>query len=112
MDPDAELDAIRRNAIGVAKRHCALEVNGVPYSFDERGALDRNAVARRLDEAAAIGAGRGIDGFFTQRPVPSKRAFRIGARQAAIGRDIGGENGRAPAGRAQPSGTPALRKPS
>ena len=54
VDADAELDAPLGRDVGVALGHLALHLGGAAHRVDHAGELDQQAVAGRLDDAAAV----------------------------------------------------------
>src|SRR3974377_566176 len=54
IDPHPQLNAAFGGNVGIAFDHAALNLDGVPDRFDDAGKLDQDAVAGRLDDAAAM----------------------------------------------------------
>jgi len=59
MNADAEFDAALGGQAGVALDHGGLHLDGAAHSVDHAAKLDKNAVARALDDAPVMqGDGR------------------------------------------------------
>jgi hypothetical protein len=94
IDANAEFDAALRRHIDVALGHVALDFDGAAYRIDDAGELDQQAVARGLDDAAAVLGDLGIDKLAPMRLQPGERLLLLGSHQPAVAGDIGRQNGR------------------
>jgi hypothetical protein len=64
IDANAELDLLARRRIGISFQHRALNVDGATNRIDRTCELYQCAIARSLDDAAAILRDFGIDEGF------------------------------------------------
>ncbi len=94
IDTDPEGDLLFLRCPGVALDHCALHGQRAGDCLDDARELDQEAVAGRLDDAAAVVGDCGIDQVAAMRFEPGERAFLVLAHQPAIARDIGCEDRR------------------
>ena len=106
IDADAELDpALGRP--GGGRGHAALHRDGAAHGIDGAGELDQQAIARGLDDAAAVSADFGVDQLPAQGPQPRQGPLLVIADEPAVAGDIGGQDGGDPPRR----GGLALRPP-
>jgi hypothetical protein len=92
IDADAELDVLAGRQIGISFRHRALNVDGATNRIDRTGELYQRAIARSLDDAAAILRDLWVDEGFAQGFECSVGALFIAAHQATVAYDVGRED--------------------
>jgi hypothetical protein len=97
VDADAEDDAPSLRHRSVAARHAALDRERAADCVDDAPELDEHAVARRLDDAAAVTGDRGVDELAAVRLQRRQGADLVDAHQAAIADDVRRQNRRQPA---------------
>ena len=92
MYADAELQTPRLGLVRVAPPQILLDLGGAGDRVGDRGELGQKRVARGADDAPrTILDARGHRGaVFGKR---AQRRFLVGAHQAGVSRDIGGEDG-------------------
>ena len=71
----------------------ALHLDGAAHRIDDAGELDQQAVAGRLDDAAAMLGDLRIDQLGAQRLEAAERALLVGSHQPRVADDIGGKDG-------------------
>jgi hypothetical protein len=92
VDPDTEMDAPVVRNIGVALDHALLHLDRPTHRFDRAGKLNEDAVAGRLDDAAAAPGDAGVDQIAPARLEPSEGAFLVRPHQARVAGDVGGDH--------------------
>src|SRR5262249_15151014 len=90
VQPDAKFDAAFCRYLGITLGHSALDLDCAAYRVDDTGELDEDAVARGLDDAAAMLLDFGIDQFAPMALQRGERAFLVDPHQPRIARDIPG----------------------
>src|ERR1700737_3372763 len=96
IDPHPELDAAIGRHIGISLRRLALHFDGATYRVDDARKLDKQAVARSLDDATAMFLDFGVGQLAPKRLQPRERPFLIRPHQARIPRHVRRENCREP----------------
>ena len=76
--------------------HRRLHLGRASERVDDAGELDQEAVAGRLDDAAAMAGDLRIDHLGAERLEPAERAFLVGLDQPRVAGDIGREDRREP----------------
>jgi hypothetical protein len=92
VDPDAEEHAAVLRDRLVARRHDGLELDRAFDRADHTRKLGQDAVASRVDDAAAIAANQGEDHGLVSLEVAHRGGIVL-AHQPAVASDIGGQNG-------------------
>jgi hypothetical protein len=82
VDADAVEDPLVFRGFGVALSHQLLDGDGAFDGGDHRGKLHEEAVARRLDDAAAVPTTIGVDAS-----CPSRTAFAVPASSWPMSRE-------------------------
>ncbi len=77
-----------------ACRRAAMDIDSTAYRIDDAGKLNKDAVARRLNDAPAVFRDLRIDDCASVALERGQRALFIQAHQPRITRDIPRENGR------------------
>ena len=96
IDADAELHPARRRDVGIAPRHPALDLGSAQHRIDDAVEFDQHAVARGLDDAAAIlGDGR-IDQLDPMGLQTGERPRLVGLHQPAKADHVSGKDRREP----------------
>src|ERR1700737_575222 len=96
IDPHPELDAAIGRHIGISLRRLALHFDGATYRVDDARKLDKQTVARSLDDATAMFLDFGVGQLAPKRLQRGKRASLIPPHQPRIPRHVCRENGREP----------------
>ena len=73
-------------AIGIG--HRLLDLDGGAQRFDRAGEFDHGAIARELDQPAAVPPDGGLDAFDAMRLESEVRPAFIAAHQAGIAHDV------------------------
>lgn len=94
IQANAKLDTPFRRDLGVALGHLPLDIDSTAHRVDDAGKLNKDAVARRLDDAPAMFCDLRIGDGASVALERSQGAFFIQAHQPRIARDIPRENGR------------------
>jgi hypothetical protein len=79
INADTECDAPALGQICIAVHHPLLHHGGTSYSVDDRGKLDKNTVAGRLDNATLVLSDERINQFATMRLQRGERTFLVSA---------------------------------
>jgi len=69
-----------------------LPSDGAAHSLDDARKFGQEAVARRLEDAAAMRGDRRVDQLGAQQLQPRQRALLVDAHQPRIARHIGGKD--------------------
>jgi hypothetical protein len=85
-----ECDPFFLRCPGIAFNHASLHCNRTGDGLDHTGELDQNAIAGRLDDAAAMLASFGVDQLAPISLHPRAGAFLVGAHKPAVPRDVRG----------------------
>jgi hypothetical protein len=88
VNSDAELDPEILRYMGILARRAALNFGRATRSIHHAGEFHQHAVARGLDDAAAMCGDGWIDEGFSDRLQPGQRSFLVGTHEAAIPGDI------------------------
>jgi hypothetical protein len=94
IDPDAKGDAFVVGCLGVAVDHRPLDLDGAPHRIDDARKLHQHAVARGLDDAAAMPADLWVDELAAMGLQAFERALFVCSHQPRIARHIGSEDRR------------------
>ena len=92
MNADAEFDAPLRRQAAVALGHAVLHFDRAAHRVDYAAELDDEPVAGAFEYASVVDFDRRIDEIAAQRPKPRERALFVGAGEAAVADDVGGED--------------------
>ena len=93
IDPHAELDPAAWWHIGVSLCHLTLHFYGASHCVDDAGEFEKQAIARRFDDPAAMFLDLRIGEFAADRLQRSKGAFLVRPHEPRVTRYISGENG-------------------
>ena len=93
MDADAEFDAFVLRHRRVALGHAALDRDAAAHRVDNAAELGQQTVAGGLDDAPGMLGDLVVDQLAAMRFEACQRAFLIVADQPAVAGNIGGENG-------------------
>jgi hypothetical protein len=94
VDADAEFDAAVVHRRAVAVGHAGLDGDGAAHRLDGARKVDQQAVARTLDDAAAMRGDMGLDQLAQMRLEEAQRAFLVMAHQPAVAHHVGRQDGR------------------
>jgi len=97
VDADAEHDALILRRRRIAAHHPPLHGERAADRVDDASELDQHAVARGLDDVAAVAGDRGVDELATVCLERSQGADLVDAHQPAIADDVRRQDRREPA---------------
>ncbi len=81
----------------LARRDGLLDCDSAAHGIDSGGKLNQGAVARELDESAAVAVDRWIDHLPPQGFQPRQGAFFVLFHQARVANNVCDQNSRQPA---------------
>ena len=93
VDADAEQHQAMLGHLLVSRRHDALDLGRACGRANHAGELGEDAVARSIDDAAAVPAHQRQDHGLVALEV-AERSGLVLAHESAVTRDVGGKNGR------------------
>ena len=86
-----------RLEVGVVLGDAPLDLDRTPHRVDDARELDQRAVARELDDTAAVLGDPRLDELLAQRLEPGVRARLVGFHQPAVTDHVGGQDRGQPA---------------
>jgi hypothetical protein len=88
VNADAEFDPLVLRHRRILVGHAALDFNGAAYRIHDAGELYQHAVARGLDDPAAMGGDRRVNEGPSDGLEPGQRAFLVSSHETAVPGDV------------------------
>jgi hypothetical protein len=84
MDADPELDATLGRQASVALDHAVLHLNSAAHGVHDTAKLDKDAIARPLNDAAVMQRDGGVEQIAAECAKPRKRPLLVGTGKLAV----------------------------
>jgi hypothetical protein len=88
MDADAKLDTALGRQASVALDHAVLHLNSAAHGIHDAPELDKDAIARPLNDAAVMQRDGGVEQIAAESAQPRKCPLLVGSGQPAVSGDI------------------------